>query len=198
MARAKQLTVSHENRPGMVAEIAKVLGDAKVNILSCLTTTSGTEGVTHLVVDKVNKAEKALANAGLHRSRRALGRTPEHSWSTREVRPQTRREEHQHHHGLRDRRRGFQEDYCGSRCFRFRQGSRHSIAICRCEMRRVLCFNYLQNVPIFVARKSCSSTAARQPAGCELPSYEVAQLRYMKPTNSLQQAFCGNPMSTIS
>jgi len=65
MARAKQLTVSHENRRGMVAEIAKVLGDAKVNILSCLTTTSGTEGVTHLVVDKVNKAEKALANAGL-------------------------------------------------------------------------------------------------------------------------------------
>jgi hypothetical protein len=65
MARAKQLTISHENRPGMVAEIAKVLGDAKVNILSCLTTTSGTEGVTQVVVDKVNKAEKALANAGL-------------------------------------------------------------------------------------------------------------------------------------
>jgi hypothetical protein len=65
MARAKQLTTSHENRPGMVAEIAKVLGDAKVNILSCLTTTSGTEGVTQVLVDKVNKAEKALANAGL-------------------------------------------------------------------------------------------------------------------------------------
>ena len=65
MVRAKQLTVSHENRPGMVAEIAKVLGDAKVNILSCLTTTSGTAGVTQVVVDKVNKAEKALANAGL-------------------------------------------------------------------------------------------------------------------------------------
>ena len=65
MARGKQVTVSHENRPGMVAEIAKVLGDAKVNILSCLTTTSGTEGVTQVVVDKVNKAEKALANAGL-------------------------------------------------------------------------------------------------------------------------------------
>src|SRR6266478_1024861 len=65
MARAKQLTISHENRPGMVAKIAKVLGDAKVNILNCLTTTSGTEGVTHLVVDKVNKAKKALANAGL-------------------------------------------------------------------------------------------------------------------------------------
>jgi hypothetical protein len=65
MARAKQVTISHENRPGVVAEITKVLGDAKVNMLSCLTTTSGTEGVTHLVVDKVNKAKKALANAGL-------------------------------------------------------------------------------------------------------------------------------------
>ncbi len=43
MARAKQLTISHENRPGMVAKIAKVLGDAKVNILNCLTTTSGTD-----------------------------------------------------------------------------------------------------------------------------------------------------------
>jgi hypothetical protein len=39
--------------------------DANVNILSCLTTTSGSEGVTHVVVDKVNKAKKALANAGL-------------------------------------------------------------------------------------------------------------------------------------
>src|SRR5437868_14110627 len=65
MTRATQLTVSHENRPGMVAEIAKILGDAKENILSCLTTTSGTAGVTQVVVDKVNKAEKALANAGL-------------------------------------------------------------------------------------------------------------------------------------
>jgi len=65
MARGKQVTVFYENRPGMVAEIAKVLGDAKVNILSCLTTTSGSAGVTHVVVDKVNKAKKALANAGL-------------------------------------------------------------------------------------------------------------------------------------
>jgi len=65
MPKAKQLTISHENRPGMLAEIAKVLGDAKVNILSCLSTTSGTEGTTHLMVDNVNKARKALTDARL-------------------------------------------------------------------------------------------------------------------------------------
>ena len=65
MPKVKQLSVSHENRPGMLAEIATALGDQKVNILSCLTTTSGTEGTTHLLVDNVNKAKKALANARL-------------------------------------------------------------------------------------------------------------------------------------
>jgi len=65
MPKVKQFSVSHENRPGMLAEIAKALGDEKVNILSCLTTTSGTEGTTHLLVDNVNKAKKALAGAQL-------------------------------------------------------------------------------------------------------------------------------------
>ena len=48
MPKAKQFSVSHENRPGMLAEIAKTLGNQKINILNCLTTTSGTEGTTHL------------------------------------------------------------------------------------------------------------------------------------------------------
>jgi hypothetical protein len=65
MPKATQLTISHENRPGMLEHIATVLGDAKVNIVSCLTTTSETEGVTHVVVENVNKAKKALASAGL-------------------------------------------------------------------------------------------------------------------------------------
>jgi len=65
MPKAKQFSVSHENRPGMLAEIAKTLGDQKINILSCFTTTSGTEGTTHLLVDNVNKAKKALAGAQL-------------------------------------------------------------------------------------------------------------------------------------
>src|SRR6266704_2662142 len=63
MPKVKQLTVPCKNRPGELARIAKVLGDAKVNILSCLTTTSGEEGATHLVVDNVNKAKKAKDGA---------------------------------------------------------------------------------------------------------------------------------------
>jgi hypothetical protein len=65
MPKAKQLTVSCENRPGTLAQVAKVLGDAKVNILSFLTTISGAEGSVQLVVDNVNKAKKALDGAGL-------------------------------------------------------------------------------------------------------------------------------------
>ena len=65
MPKAKEFSVSHENRPGMLAEIAKALGDQKINILSCLTTTSGTEGTTHVLVDNVNKAKKALTDAQL-------------------------------------------------------------------------------------------------------------------------------------
>ena len=64
MSKAKQLTVPCQNRPGELARVAKLLGDAKVNILSCLTTTSGGEGLMHLVVDNVNKAKTALEGAG--------------------------------------------------------------------------------------------------------------------------------------
>src|SRR6266581_1370129 len=65
MPKVKQLTVPCENRPGELARISKVLGDAKVNILSCLTTTSGSQGATHVIVDEVNKAKQALQGAGL-------------------------------------------------------------------------------------------------------------------------------------
>ncbi len=65
MPKVTQLTLSHENLPGMLAHIAKVLGDAQVNILAFLTTTSGGEGLTHLIVDRSGTAKKALATAGL-------------------------------------------------------------------------------------------------------------------------------------
>lgn len=65
MAKAKLLTVLCENRPGSLAHIARVLGDAKVNILALLTTSSGTEGNVQVVTDNVNKAKKALAGAML-------------------------------------------------------------------------------------------------------------------------------------
>jgi len=65
MAKAKQLTIPCENRPGTLAHIARTLGDAKVNILAFVTTTSGTEGSVQVVVDNVNKAKKALEGASL-------------------------------------------------------------------------------------------------------------------------------------
>jgi len=65
MPKVKELTVLCENRPGTLAHVAKVLGDAKVNILSFLTTTSGTQGSVQVVVDNVNKARKALEGAAL-------------------------------------------------------------------------------------------------------------------------------------
>jgi hypothetical protein len=65
MAKAKELTVPCENRPGTLAHIARVLGDAKVNILAFLTTTSGTQGSIQVVVDNANKAKKALEVAAL-------------------------------------------------------------------------------------------------------------------------------------
>ena len=65
MPKVKELTVLCENRPGTLAQVAKVLGDAKVNILSFLTTTSGTQGSVQVVVDNVKKARKALEGAAL-------------------------------------------------------------------------------------------------------------------------------------
>jgi hypothetical protein len=65
MPKAKQLSVRVENRPGTLAHVARVLGDAKVNILAFLTTTLGAEGSVQVVVDNANKAKKALEGAEL-------------------------------------------------------------------------------------------------------------------------------------
>lgn len=65
MAKAKQLTVRVENRPGTLAHVARVLGDARVNILAFLSTSSGAEGWVHVVADNANKAKKALAGSSL-------------------------------------------------------------------------------------------------------------------------------------
>ena len=65
MAKVKQLTVPLENRPGQMAHVAKVLASAKVNILALLGSTAGAQGSVQVVVDNVNKAKKALGEAGL-------------------------------------------------------------------------------------------------------------------------------------
>jgi hypothetical protein len=66
MAKAQQFIITVDNRPGAVAEIAKTLGDAKVNILALLGTAQGTTGTVHCVVENPKQARKALAAAGLH------------------------------------------------------------------------------------------------------------------------------------
>ena len=65
MAKVKQLTVSLENRPGTLAQMAKVLADAKVNITALLCSAAGAQCSAQVVVDNVNNAKKALGAAGL-------------------------------------------------------------------------------------------------------------------------------------
>lgn len=63
MAKTKQFTIPVENRPGAVAEIAKTLGNAKVNILALLATAQGTSGTIQLVAEDAKRAKKALDEA---------------------------------------------------------------------------------------------------------------------------------------
>jgi hypothetical protein len=65
MAKVKQLTISLQNQPGALARAAKVLADAKVNIVALLGSTSGEQGSAQVVVDNLNRAKKALGGAGL-------------------------------------------------------------------------------------------------------------------------------------
>jgi hypothetical protein len=64
MAKVKQLTVTLENRPGALAAVARILADAKVNILALLGSTAGPQGSAQFVVDNPAKAKKALGKAG--------------------------------------------------------------------------------------------------------------------------------------
>jgi hypothetical protein len=63
MAKTKQFAISVDNHPGAVAEIAKTLGSAKVNILSLLGTSQGAGGMVQLLVDDPRRAKKALDSA---------------------------------------------------------------------------------------------------------------------------------------
>jgi hypothetical protein len=63
MAKIKQLTIAVENRPGTVAEIARVLGNAKVNVLSLRGTAEGASGTIELVAEDTRRAKKALDEA---------------------------------------------------------------------------------------------------------------------------------------
>jgi hypothetical protein len=65
MAKTKQFTISVQNQPGAVAEIARTLGNAKVNILALLGTAQGATGTVQLVVEDARRAKKTLDAAKL-------------------------------------------------------------------------------------------------------------------------------------
>jgi hypothetical protein len=62
MAKVKQLTISLENQPGKLAQMAQVLADAKVNIVALLV---GSSTGPQVVVDQIGKAKKSLDKAGM-------------------------------------------------------------------------------------------------------------------------------------
>jgi hypothetical protein len=68
MPRAKQLTLTVPDRPGMLGEIASALGAKKVNIEGICAATTGGGGMIWLVVDKTAAARKVLAQNGWNSS----------------------------------------------------------------------------------------------------------------------------------
>ncbi len=64
MAKAKELKIRVQDRPGMLGEIAAALGAKKVNLRAVNAWVEGTEGVIRLVADKPAAAKKALAAKG--------------------------------------------------------------------------------------------------------------------------------------
>ena len=63
MAKAKQITIKVEDRPGSVADAIRALAGAKVNILSIVGWNDS--GTLQLVVDNLRGAKKALDAAGV-------------------------------------------------------------------------------------------------------------------------------------
>ncbi len=69
MPKAKQLTVSVENRPGMLGEVGSALGAKKVNIVAFIAIVVDNRGIIRMVVDKRAAAKRVFA---------------EHRWETTE------------------------------------------------------------------------------------------------------------------
>jgi len=63
MAKARQFTIALDNRPGAVADVVKILGDAKVNIRALSASAQGAAGTVHLIAEDARRAKKALDDA---------------------------------------------------------------------------------------------------------------------------------------
>jgi len=64
MAKMNQLTVSCQNRPGALAEIAEILSKADVNILAFNAGSAGSMGYVQFIVDHPSRAKKRLESKG--------------------------------------------------------------------------------------------------------------------------------------
>ncbi len=64
MPRAKALVIRVEDRPGMLGEIASVLGAANVNLRAVHAGNEGGQGVVRLVADDLGVAKEVLAAHG--------------------------------------------------------------------------------------------------------------------------------------
>ncbi|MDR1711257.1 MAG: ACT domain-containing protein [Propionibacteriaceae bacterium] len=62
--KVTQLTVFLENRSGRLAEVARILGDAGINIHGFSTTEAAEYGILRLIVADVPKAREVLTQAG--------------------------------------------------------------------------------------------------------------------------------------
>jgi len=63
MPKATQLTVRVKSKPGVLAELAKTLADARVNIASLSAEGAGGRGKIRIIVNDATKAKRALRRA---------------------------------------------------------------------------------------------------------------------------------------
>ena len=64
MPRAKQLSLTVPDRPGMLGAVASALGAKKINIRGLCAATQGGSGMIWVVVDKTAAAKKVFAQNG--------------------------------------------------------------------------------------------------------------------------------------
>jgi hypothetical protein len=62
----QRITIVVRDRPGLLAEIAQLLGDRGLSITSIVADSYGADGVLHLDVERVDEALALLTSAGYH------------------------------------------------------------------------------------------------------------------------------------
>lgn len=69
---ASQVTVFVENRPGRILEIARVLGEHRINIRAITISDRGEYGLVNILTDDPDRAYTALSKEGLSVSRKQV------------------------------------------------------------------------------------------------------------------------------